>query len=577
MKKSFFKILFSIAIFALSFSSAQAAILYLSPASGQYTALSTIPVKVYVNSAGTTINAIESSIKYPADILEVKSISKASSLIQLWSKEPSFSNESGLASYSGGVPSLGFTGTGITLTINFLAKKEGEATVYFSSGIVLAADGRGTDVLTSKSGAKFSIKAPTSPITPEKPKESAKPAEKEKKKRETPGGIEIASTTHPIQDQWYNENNISLNWKITSEYSGESFEFDQNPDTIPDQISEGFVDSKKYEGVNDGIWYFHLRLKNEIGWGEVSSYKIQIDKEPPRDLTNRIDNGGDLTNPQPALFIEAMDDLSGISHYEIKIENGDFLTAVPSKASPLILPLQSPGTKYIDLIAYDRAGNIKSEKIQIEISSIEVPIITTIPDVYNSGEEILYIEGRAMPNTIVILYLKKEDEIVKKWEIVCDGNGNWQFTTEELFQSGEYKIQAQTRDARGAISNFSEEHNLKIILNGFAIGSFLIDYWTMIMILIILIALLIILFVIFVLREKKEHKKIDKEVREARESLKATFNLLRKKIEKRIKSIDSRPGFRKEEKEIRNDIFKILNSSEKIVEKEIKDIEDELS
>jgi hypothetical protein len=448
MKKFFITILYSIAIFTLSFSSAQAAALYLSPASGQYTALSTIPVKVYVNSAGTTINAIESSIKYPADILEIKSISKASSLIQLWSKEPSFSNESGLASYSGGVPSPGFTGTGITLTINFLAKKEGEATIYFSSGMVLAADGRGTDVLTSKSGAKYSIKAPTSPAIPEKPKEPAKPQEKEKKKGETPGGIEIISDTHPAQDQWYSANKVNLSWKITSEYSGESFEFDQNPETIPDQVSEGFADSKKYEGVDDGVWYFHLRFKNETGWGEVSRYKIQIDTASPIDLIARIDNGGDLTNPQPALYIEAKDELSGISHYEIKIENGEFLTAVPSKASPFVLPLQSSGVKNIELIAFDRAGNTKSEKIQIEISSIEAPIITIAPDIYNSGEEILYIEGSAMPNTVVILYLKKEDEIVKKWEIVCDGNGNWQFSTEELFKSGEYKIEAQARDAR---------------------------------------------------------------------------------------------------------------------------------
>ncbi len=573
MRKFILTILFSTAWFVLSFSPSMAANLYLSPASGQYATSSIISAKIYVNSGGEAVNAIESSIKYPADILAVKSISKSSSILQLWPKEPSFSNESGFVSYSGGVTAPGFTGTGITLTINFLAKKEGEASVYFSSAVVLAADGRGTNVLGSKTGAVYSIKAPTVPV---KPKESEKPLEKEKKKGEMPGEVGITSSTHPIQDQWYNINNASLNWKVLPEYSRESFEFNQNPDIVPDQVSEEIVDSKTYEGVNDGIWYFHLRFKNNEGWGEVSRYKIQIDTTPPKDLIARIDNGGDLTNPQPAIFIEVKDDLSGISHYEIKIENGEFLTATPSEVNPLILPFQMPGTKNINLTAYDRAGNKKSEEIQIKILPIEAPVITVAPDVYNSGEEILHIEGTSAPNVIVILYLKKGSEIAKKWEMTSDEKGNWQFSTEELFKSGEYKIYAQARDARGAISNFSDEHNLKIILNGFAIGSFLIDYWTIILILIILIALLIILFIILISREKKERKKINKEVREARESLKTTFDLLRKKIGKRIEFIDSKQGFNEKEKKIRDNILKILNSSEKIVDKEIKDIEDEL-
>jgi uncharacterized membrane protein len=55
------------------------------------------------------------------------------------------------------VPSPGFTGVGSILTINFKAKKEGQANVSMTNCAVLAADGRGTNILEKASGGSYLI------------------------------------------------------------------------------------------------------------------------------------------------------------------------------------------------------------------------------------------------------------------------------------------------------------------------------------------------------------------------------------------------------------------------------------
>ena len=66
------------------------------------------------------MNAASGVISFPADKLEVVSLSKTGSVFTLWVQEPSFSNSAGTINFEGIVLNPGFIGAaGKTPTIKF--------------------------------------------------------------------------------------------------------------------------------------------------------------------------------------------------------------------------------------------------------------------------------------------------------------------------------------------------------------------------------------------------------------------------------------------------------------------------
>jgi len=119
-----FLILFSVLFsFYLALPSwAGAAKLYLEPSSLEVSAGETFMVDIKIDSEGECINAVETGLIFPKDILEYVDFSKGKSILSLWAKEPTFSviscNEPnvscdlsaeasakvGLVEFSGGIP-----------------------------------------------------------------------------------------------------------------------------------------------------------------------------------------------------------------------------------------------------------------------------------------------------------------------------------------------------------------------------------------------------------------------------------------------------------------------------------------
>jgi len=143
--------------------SAHAATLYLSPQAAGESAGQSFTVNVDVSSADQAMNAAQGVIEFPTDKLEVISLSTADSVITLWVQPPSFSNKDGVIDFQGVAVNPGFEGSaGKILTIKFRAKAAGSAAVTFTSGSVLANDGKGTNILTALTSAVFVI-APVPP------------------------------------------------------------------------------------------------------------------------------------------------------------------------------------------------------------------------------------------------------------------------------------------------------------------------------------------------------------------------------------------------------------------------------
>lgn len=159
--------------------SVSAATLSISPSASTQTAGSIFTVSVRVSSTDQAMNAVSGILTFPSNLLQVTSLSKSGSIMNLWVQEPSFSNAAGTVDFEGVVLNPGFTGAGGTvLSVTFRALDEGSATLSLAQGSVLANDGSGTEILKGSSGASITIIAAKEP--PPAPKAQPAPSKEEK-------------------------------------------------------------------------------------------------------------------------------------------------------------------------------------------------------------------------------------------------------------------------------------------------------------------------------------------------------------------------------------------------------------
>jgi hypothetical protein len=566
-----FSVIF-ILIFAFCvFSKVEAASLFISPSSGTYTVGQTFNVSVYVSSIDQAMNAVSANLNFPSDILQVTSLSKTGSIITNWVQEPNYSNTNGTISLEGIVLNPGYQGyNGKILTISFKAKAIGEALISFNSSTVLANDGLGTNILTNVSSANFTIEAASQiPVSPK--------AETPTKYLGTPQAPEIISSTHPDPNKWYKETTAQFSWKITDDISQDAVVIDQNPRTIPSKVYTPPITFKEVNDLPEGISYIHVQLKNSYGWGDVSHFRIQIDKTPPDNFIVKVDNEGDPTNPQPILKFKASDALSGIDYYEIKI--GDLSKINVSSEnitdSGFKIPVTPPGKYSVIIKAVDKAGNYSFGVTDLTISPIEEPIITEYPKRLDPGAP-LVAKGISNICKKVILFLQNERKEIIQNEGDCE-NGHFVATLNRTLENGVYNLWLQAVDSRGAFSNYTKPKTIIVSPPVFIqIGNLLIPYLSVIITLTALVIFLIILSLYGYRKINHLKRVVTKETKEAQTALFESFNNLRNEISSLVSQIDGKPGLSKKEQKILDELKEILNKTEEKVSKEIKDIKEKI-
>ena len=547
--------------------SAAGATLFLSPSSGSFTVGKTFLVKVKINSGGGVgINAADGVLLFNTSYLSVSSLSysgPSSSIFNLWPTQPSFSNIDGKISFAGGSPSA-YTGTsGGVLTITFRAKKEGSTRVSFSSGSVLANDGKGTDVLSSFGEGNYTLKA------------AGTPAEEEET---IPYGVlpslpKVSSATHPEPENWYSNNTPEFSWELPPDTIGLSFLMHDYPTARPDYVSEGLLDSTKYEeAIDDGIWYFHLKFRNNYGWGVIAHRKVLIDTVAPERFEIEV-RMTDPTDPQPILVFESSDELSGIDHYEIKIGEGEFysISAEGIAENPYQMPVQSPGERQVEVRAVDKAGNFSFALANINIEALKPPVITEIPEKITE-EEILIVKGISFyPEAKIEFYIQGSGEEIEG-QAITNENGDWNYVCTEKLEKGEYEVWAKVIDKRGAQSSLSKRVGMKVVSRSF-VKAFA---WLIITILIIII--LILIWIMFDQRKKclLKIQKIRKETQDIKNTTEKVFAALAEEVEEQIDVLDKKPRLSDEEKKVIRKLKEALNISRDFINKEIKDVEEEL-
>ena len=548
-----------ILVFFSGLRSVSAASLYFSPSAGTYQTGRNFTVNVRVESSAA-MNAASGAVVFPADKLEVLSVSKTGSIFNLWVQEPSFSNISGSGNvhFEGIVLNPGFSGDGKLISVTFRVKSSGVANLSFSSGSILANDGLGTNILSDLGMAAFTlsqsaISAPETTVAPTglPPKPFIKHYIKDQS-----GGL-VLNRDSEGEEKWSNSRFNKFEWQIPSGIDGISILLNDRPSSNPGPKSDGFFNNKIYENLSDGIYYLHIRYINSAGASPILHFKIMVDATPPEPFEIILPDGETTANPTPRIRFETTDNLSGIDHYEIKIDDGDWFNAATLKTASYILPKLPPGEHQIYVRAYDKAENYTEAETKLIIASIAPPKIIQYPTNIISPGEILVLKGAALPKAKIEIHMNRRggEEII--FNSQANEKGDWGAIYENIIPSGVYEISAKQILDTGAESLLSQTITIGVNSWFWRAWQWLKNVGGIIIIGLIILAGLTVAGYYFIHRFRMWRIKLRREVREAESAVASGF----KKLQREIKG--NKPAKK---------VLKDLSIIEKDIEKEIKDI-----
>ena len=229
--------------------------------------------------------------------------------------------------------------------MTFRVVASGETTVSISDASrVLANDGEGTAVKLQFNSGSYTILP------------------------QSPEGPSVFSETHPFQDTWYNNNSPVLAWNRDPGVTAFSFMLDDKPFTVPDNTTDATDTVISYPNLSDGIWYFHIKAEKAGIWGGTTNFVIRIDTTPPADFTPTVQMVTSSGSTQSLISFFTTDALSGLDHYEVSVidpKASGGASAFVEAQSPYQLSLKSFQNVQVTVRAFDKAGNVKDETINV--------------------------------------------------------------------------------------------------------------------------------------------------------------------------------------------------------------------
>lgn len=556
---------------------AQSTSLYLDTNKGNYVVGDKVVVDIYVD-ANDYVNAVRGEVKLPYQYLDLVKIDKSDSILSVWSQEPTV--KANRLYFVGGVPSPGFKGQrGKILTLEFTAKSPGQVVIEFVSGSVHLNDGLGTNVLEVMRGVEFSILPQVDIIAK---KEVAKPPLVDVDQSDSGDTADIVTTdiptltvtslTHPDQSSWYNTNDAVLSWDLPPGFAV-SYSLSQAIDDVPPTDMYSSDTTAQFDDLADGVWYFHIRATDKKRWGEITTYRLQIDTTPP----NFIDIGifsPNLVTSIPLLRFVARDDLSGVDFYQVRIDGGEWVKATTTEFLP---PQLEPGSHLVVVQAVDKAGNISVKEKKIKIVSLSSPQITTITSPLPS-DKYLEISGRADPEVMVKIEIGKTGGNKFGGVVRADKQGRFYYKHPTLLPAGDYYIRAQSFLPTGISSDWSEfvyftvKPSLVVFLSNF--GNYL-KFSLPILIAVIILAILYLFY--DKTRNKTKQEKVSDELSDLKQSIDFSFSTLKRDLLAEIDEMYKRKKAGQLSPEEEKKLHKLqvdLDVLEGYIKKELKDVEE---
>lgn len=546
-----------------------AATLAITPQTGVYTTGQTFSVNVLVNTAGVPVNAADGTITYNPKELSVVAVSRTTSIFNLWTAEPSFSNGAGSVTFSGGVPT-GYTGqSGTVMTITFKSLTSGAARVQISGGSVLAADGKGTNVLTNMSGGTYTLAAASTQPEPEVIVEYVAPAN-------TPGSPAVTSPTHPDQSKWYTATEAVLNWAVPADIVAVRTLLDTKAVSVPSKVYDTPINTITLSDMSSGVSYFHIQFKNADGWGKVTHYKLAVDNQKPESFTLALLDGADLANPNQMLKVAAVDKTSAVLRFKVQLDGKEpFEFTATSSSSSIPLPALLPGYHTVVAEGFDAAGNSLISSFSFTILAFDKPVFTDYPAVLSSGV-IPVIKGVTRPRSSLVVSVVRAGTETEHIKVMSAEDGTFTYIPDEAFAAGVYELSAVAIDEFGAQSESSDSIRILVQKPGYiAIGSFLINILSVIIPLLALCVLGWILIVYGLHRIRLLRARVLRESKEATATAVQEFAAIRTVLESHEVLLTSSRKTGKltlQEAALMSDIRRVIDSAEVNVEKEVADV-----
>lgn len=318
---------FIVSLFALSAFSVNAASLYFMPQEVSLNRGQEVVLDLKVNTNDNYINASQASVKFPVDILKFEGLDKSGSLFNFWLEDPAVSEtDTGMVKFSAGTPK-GFSGSSLQIVkLRFTAVGSGVAEIGITDALVTANDGKGTNVLSETKGAVVNVGVKStfpsvSAIVVEKGATPVIAEEPQKVEREAvlvtgeklPAKPELRIPLYPDQTKWYGVlGEAAVFWNLPDDVSGVAVKVDRSPNTKPREAEAGLFTGKKFTVSDEGVWYAHVRFRNNVGWGETSHHKISVDTSAPASFEIAMDNTA-TDNPTPKISFDTKDSFSGVA------------------------------------------------------------------------------------------------------------------------------------------------------------------------------------------------------------------------------------------------------------------------
>lgn len=561
-------------------SIAFAASIGISPSSGSYLVGKIFPVNVYVTSTDQSINAVSATVTFPADKLQVVSASKAGSILTLWVSDPTYSNSQGTVSMEGVVPNPGYQGSGgRVVTINFQVIAQGDARVSFGDASVLANDGNGTNVLQSKNPGVFTLgNAPAvipveipinNPTTPD-----PTPANL------TPRAPIVSSPQFPDQKVWYPINKGTFSWKVPSDATAVRVLLSKQPNSTPTQVYAPAIDSKEIADIADGVWYFHVQLKNSKGWGGITHYLLRVDTLAPETFNIKQISNPDATDPQPKFSFAATDATSGVNHYLVQIDSMEARAWTDDGSGVFKAPVLGPGLHTLVAKAFDEAGNFATASINFSIQGITPPNIISFTEQVTATNPLI-VRGTGPKGDSVRIILTRNDGDPVTMTVVVGEDGLFVGAIESSkLKSGVYRLSAVSVDSRGAESVPTQEKTVLVNASWFrALGASLTNILSVLVPILSLLFLLIFVVLYGLNKIRLFKKKVGRELHDVEHMVDKAFALLKEDIEDSIHMLEHTRTKRKlteEESKIIERLRSNLNDAEKVIHKQVRDIEKEI-
>lgn len=330
--------------------------LYLAPGQSAVVALK-------VASADQALNAVSGTIT-SSENFSINSLSKAPSLVNFWTQEPSIANDE--ASFEGVVLNPGYKGSGATvLSFTVVAKKAGTGNLTFSTGAILANDGQGTNILETLPSLPIVVTSPDA-----KPVSSPAPQPTSLAEQATPpSALSIASVTHPDQNSWYSAEKAIFTWTNPSGATAVRLGYGRSPETRTQVLYRPAVNKKTLELKEAGVLYFVAQVQVAGVWSGVTRYRVQIDSDPPSTTSLKFITRSDSSVD---VVFESSDDLSGIDYYELSVGSSTPVRVSADGAGkpyPLSALSTGFGTSTLRIVAYDKAGNVSESRADFYLAA----------------------------------------------------------------------------------------------------------------------------------------------------------------------------------------------------------------